>query len=90
MNRSGLIEHMAHQADICKAAAKRALDAFVGGSQVVPKQEGGVTGTGFGTFSVTQRRAGAWRNPHISVEVRIKGAKVRRFRPGKGLKDFLN
>ena len=84
------MEHMANQADSSKAAATRALDAFVGGSQVGPKQEGGVTGTGFGTFSVTQRRAGAWRNPRIGVEVRIKGAKVCRFRPGKGLKDCLN
>jgi len=81
---------MANEGDTFKAAGARVLHAFVGEMQVGRKQGGSVTGTGFGTFSVTHRRADAWRNTRTGVEVRIKGAKLRRFCPGKGLKDFLN
>ena len=90
MNRTDLIEHIASQADISKAAAARALDALVDGIQVGLKQGGSVTVTGFGTFSVTRRKARVWRNPRTGAEARIKAAKVPRFRPGKGLKDYLN
>ena len=90
MNRTDLIEHIASQADISKAAAARALDALVGGIEAELKKGGSVTVTGFGTFSVTRRKARVGRNPRTGAEVRIKAAKVPRFRPGKGLKDHLN
>ena len=90
LNRTDLIEHIASQADISKAAAARALDALVGGIEAEVKKGGSVTVTGFGTFSVTRRKARVGRNPRTGAEVRIKAAKVPRFRPGKGLKDHLN
>ena len=45
---------------------------------------------GFGTFSVTKRAARAGRNPRTGAALKIKAAKVPRFKPGKGLKDALN
>ncbi len=89
VNKTELIEHIAQAADLSKAAAGRALDALVGGVQAELKKGGSVTVTGFGTFSVTRRQARVGRNPRTGAEVRIKAAKVPRFRPGKGLKDHL-
>jgi DNA-binding protein HU-beta len=90
MNKSELIEHMAGEADISKAAAGRALDALIGGVKATLKKGGTVTLIGFGTFAVGKRPARKGRNPRTGEEIKIKAAKVPKFRPGKGLKDALN
>ena len=90
MNKSELIEHMAIQADISKAAATRALEAMIGGVRNTLKKNGSVSIVGFGTFAVTKRAARSGRNPRTGATIKIKAAKVPKFRPGKGLKDALN
>ena len=90
MNKSDLIEHIATQADISKAAATRALDAIVGGVKTTLKKSGSVTIVGFGTFAVTKRAARTGRNPRTGAAIKIKAAKVPKFRPGKALKDAVN
>jgi DNA-binding protein HU-beta len=89
MNKSDLIEHIASQADISKAAATRALDAFVGGVKTTLKKSGSVTIVGFGTFAVTKRAARTGRNPRTGAAIKIKAAKVPKFKPGKALRDAL-
>ncbi len=90
MNKSELIEHIAKQADISKAAAGRALEAVIGGVKTTLKKNGSVSLVGFGTFSVTKRAARAGRNPRTGDAIKIKSAKVPKFRPGKALKDAVN
>ena len=90
MNKSELIEHIAKQADISKAAAARALEAIVGGVKTTLKKNGSVTVAGFGTFAVTKRASRTGRNPRTGAAIKIKAAKVPKFRPGKALKDHLN
>ncbi len=90
MNKTDLIDHIATEADISKAAAGRALDALIGGVKATLKQGGTVTLVGFGTFAVTDRPARVGRNPRTGAEIKIKKAKVPKFRPGKGLKDTVN
>jgi DNA-binding protein HU-beta len=89
MNKSDLIEHIAKQADISKAAATRALDAIVGGVKTTLKKSGSVTIVGFGTFAVSKRAARTGRNPRTGAAIKIKAAKVPKFKPGKALKDAL-
>ncbi len=90
MNKTELIEHMANQADIAKAAATRALDATIGAVKTTLKKGGTVSLVGFGTFSVGKRAARTGRNPRTGTSIKIKAAKVPKFRPGKALKDALN
>ncbi|MCB1998577.1 MAG: HU family DNA-binding protein [Ottowia sp.] len=90
MNKTELIEHIATQADISKAAATRALEAMIGGVKASLKKGGSVSISGFGTFAVTKRAARTGRNPRTGAQIKIKAAKVPKFRPGKGLKDHLN
>ena len=45
---------------------------------------------GFGAFSVKNRPARVGRNPRTGAAIKIKAAKVPKFRPGKALKDALN
>jgi len=90
VNKTELIEHIAKQADISKAAATRSLDAMIGAVKVTLKKNGTVTLVGFGTFSVGVRQARTGRNPRTGEAIKIKKAKVPKFKPGKGLKDAVN
>ena len=90
MNKSELVEHIANQADISKAAATRALDAMIGAVRTTLKKGGTVSLVGFGSFAVTKRPARTGRNPRTGAAIKIKSAKVPKFRPGKALKDALN
>lgn len=90
MNKSDMIDQIARSADISKAAAQRALDAAVANIKTALKKGGTVTIVGFGTFYVGQREARAGRNPQTGEPIRIKAARVPKFRPGKALKDAIN
>ncbi len=90
MNKSELIDQIAESADISKAAAGRALDATVAAVKIALKKGGEVSLVGFGTFYVGKRAARTGRNPQTGASIKIKAAKVPKFRAGKGLKDAVN
>ncbi|HHH2697476.1 TPA: nucleoid-associated protein HU-beta [Morganella morganii] len=90
MNKSQLVDKIAADVNISKAAAGRALDAIIG--SVTDSLKGGddVALVGFGTFTVRERAARTGRNPQTGKEIKIAAAKVPAFRAGKGLKDAVN
>ena len=90
MNKSQLIDKIAADADISKAAAGRVLEAFT--SSVSDALKGGdeVALVGFGTFSVRERATRTGRNPQTGKEITIAAGKVPGFRAGKALKDAVN
>ncbi|ARQ45658.1 HU family DNA-binding protein [Oxalobacter formigenes] len=90
MNKTELIEHIAKSADISKAAAARSLDAVIDAVTTSLKNNDSVTLVGFGTFSVGERAARSGRNPRTGEVIKIKSAKVPKFRAGKLLKDAVN
>jgi DNA-binding protein HU-beta len=90
MNKTELVEHMAKHAEISKAAAGRALESLMGAVKATLKKGGTVALVGFGTFAVGKRAARVGRNPKTGAALKIKAAKVPKFRPGKGLKEALN
>lgn len=90
MNKTEMIEAVAKSADISKAAAGRAVEAVIASVRGTLKKGQMVTMVGFGTFYVGKRAARAGRNPRTGVAIKIKAAKVPKFRAGKALKDALN
>ena len=90
MNKTQLIEHIAATTDLSKAAAGRVLSTVLDSVSKTLKKGGTVSLTGFGSFSVTKRKARIGRNPKTGDALKIKAAKVPQFRPSKGLKDALN
>ena len=90
VNKSELIDAIARHADISKAAAGRALDATVGAIRGSLKKGDIVTLVGFGSFYVGKRTARQGRNPRTNEPIKIRAAKVPKFRAGKALKDALN
>ena len=90
MNKTELIESMAAQAEISKAAAGAALDAAITTITKALTKGDTVTLVGFGSFSVGKRAARVGRNPKTGEEIKIKARKAPKFTPGKGLKDAVN
>ncbi len=89
MNKTELIEHIASQTELSKADAQRALEAVISGIKTTLKKGETVSLLGFGSFSVSKREARTGRNPKTGEAMKIKAAKVAKFKPGKGLKDFI-
>ncbi len=90
MNKSQLIDKIAANADISKAAAGRVLDAFMESVSDTLKNGDEVALVGFGTFSVRERAERTGRNPQTGKEITIPAGKVPGFRAGKLLKDSVN
>ncbi|PHM27895.1 nucleoid-associated protein HU-beta [Xenorhabdus budapestensis] len=90
MNKSQLIDKIAADVNISKAAAGRVVDAFISSVSGVLKGGDDVVLVGFGTFTVRERAARTGRNPQTGKEIKIAAAKVPAFRAGKGLKDAVN
>ena len=89
MNKSELIEAIAHEDGISKAAAQKALDATTNAVTNALKKGDTVTLVGFGTFYVGERAERQGRNPKTGEPLTIAAAKTPKFRAGKALKDAL-
>jgi DNA-binding protein HU-beta len=89
MTKAELIDVMAGDARISKAAAGKALDSLIKNVGKSLKKGDRVTLVGFGTFSVVKRKARTGRNPQTGESIKIKARKVPKFTPGKGLRDKL-
>lgn len=90
MNKTELIDAVADNAELSKAAAGRALDAVIETVTKALKKGDTVTLVGFGTFSVRKRRARTGRNPRTGEAIKIKASKVPGFKAGKALRDAIN
>ena len=66
------------------------LNAIIGVIEETVSKDEKVTLVGFGTFDVGTRAARSGRNPRTGDTIKIKAAKVPKFRPGKALKDAVN
>ena len=89
MNKSELIDAIAAEADISKAAAAKALDGMIASVTDALKKGDTVTLVGFGTFYVGERAERSGRNPKTGETIKIAAARSPKFRAGKALKDAL-
>ena len=90
MNKSDLIDAMASDAGISKAAAKSALESFMSSITNTLKDGGKVALVGFSTFSVSKRSARSGRNPQTGAEITIAAKNVAKFKAGAGLSNAVN
>jgi len=90
MNKAQLVNAIAAEADITKASAERALDAFTNAvSNSLTKGED-VTILGFGSFTTSERKERTGRNPQTGEAITIAAATLPKFKAGKALKDAVN
>jgi nucleoid DNA-binding protein len=89
MNKTELIERIAEKADAPKGDAQKHFEAF---EQVVTeslKSGEEVRITGFGKFSVRERKAREGRNPQTGEKMKIAASKVPAFSAGNALKESI-
>ena len=90
MNKNDLISQVADDSGLSKADATKAVDAVLDNIAGALSNGGEVRLVGFGTFSVTHRKATTGRNPRTGESIQIKASNQPKFKAGKALKDAVN
>ena len=86
MNKGELIEAIVKKTDLSKAAAGRALEAFIETVTENVAKKKDVQLIGFGTFSAAKRAARTGKNPSTGAEIKIAATTVPKFKPGASFK----
>ncbi|SDY82432.1 DNA-binding protein HU-beta [Collimonas sp. OK607] len=90
MNKTELIDAIATDCEISKAAAQRALESVVDNVIKAVTKGNTVQLIGFGSFSSGKRAARVGRNPRTGEAIKIAAAKTVKFTAGKAFKDAVN
>jgi len=90
MNKSELIEAMASDAGISKAAAGKALNGMMEAIKGSLKKGNKVSLVGFGSWDVSKRASRKGRNPQTGAEIQIAAKNVVKFKAGSELKNSVN
>jgi DNA-binding protein HU-beta len=90
MNKADLIDRIAAGSGISKTQAAGAIDTTVESITSALKKGDRVALIGFGTFSLSQRKARNGRNPQTGATIKIAARKVAKFTPGAELKKAVN
>lgn len=86
MNKQDLIEVLAKKVGIPKSQADKAINAIFTAIGDAVRKGDKAAFVGFGTFSVTKRKARTGRNPQTGATMKIPAKKVIKFSAGAGLK----
>ena len=89
MNKGHLINSVAKESKITKVQASKAIDSVIRNVTRGLKKGERTTLVGFGTFTISRRKARAGRNPQTGAPLRIPAKRVVKFTPGKGLKKLI-
>ena len=90
MNKQELIGQVADMSGLNKGDAGKAVEAVFDVISASLKRGDEVRLVGFGTFSVSKRKASTGRNPRTGEPMTIAASTQPKFKAGKVLKDSLN
>ena len=85
MNKADLINQIAKENKVPKTTAASMIDSLIRNVSKALKKGERVTFVGFGTFSVTKRKARTGRNPQTGAPIKFAARKVVKFKAGKEL-----
>lgn len=89
MNKTELIDKVAKESDLSKAAAEQVVNSVFSAITEAMKSGDKVTLVGFGTFSTSERAAREGRNPQSGDTINIPAKKVVKFKAGSKLVDSV-
>ena len=90
MNKQELIAAVAETSGLNKGEASRAVESVFDAISTSLKKGEEVRLVGFGTFSLSHRKASTGRNPRTREPMTIAASKQPKFKAGKTLKDHVN
>jgi DNA-binding protein HU-beta len=89
MTKSDLIERLAGKADLTRPRAEELVDFLLNDVTEALKNGEKVNISGFGTFTVSNRKARTGRNPKTGEPIEIPASRSAKFKAGKTLKEAL-
>ncbi|HEV8702977.1 MAG TPA: HU family DNA-binding protein [Candidatus Polarisedimenticolia bacterium] len=89
MNKAELTARVARDTRMTKVKAARVIDSLLEHVMKSLKKGERASLVGFGTFTVTRRRARTGRNPQTGAPIQIPARRVVRFTAGKSLKSEI-
>ena len=90
MNKNDLIAAISTSAGLSKTDATRTMESIIDTVSNALKRGEEVRIVGFGTFSVSHRKATTGRNPRTGETIQIPASKRPKFSVGKALKEAVN
>lgn len=90
MTKADLINAIAKECKCSKAVSEKVLNSVTGNVAKCLKKGDKITLTGFGTFSISKRKARVGRNPQTGAQITIKACRVPKFKAGQALKDQVS
>lgn len=90
MNKNELIGAVVEASGLTRSDATKAVEGVFDSISTALKQGDEVRLVGFGTFSVTKRKASTGRNPRTGEPMKINASSQPKFKAGKVLKDAVN
>ena len=90
MTKAELIAAVAGEAQVRKVDAEKAINSLIRIVSQTLKKQGRLALAGFGTFSVTERKAREGRNPQTGKPIKIAAKRVAKFTAGAELKKSVN
>ena len=90
MNKNELVASVASATGMSKADAANAVEGVFDSITSALSGGGEVRLVGFGTFSVSHRKATMGRNPRTGEAIQIKASNQPKFKAGKALKESVN
>jgi DNA-binding protein HU-beta len=88
--KGDLVSSIAEFSGLSKANSTRALVGFMESIKKGLKDGEDIKILGLGTFHVIKRKAGMGRNPRTGEPLKIKEAKLPKFRASKALKEAIS
>jgi DNA-binding protein HU-beta len=90
VNKNDLVAVVAGKTGLSKADSASAVESVLDAITDALTRGDDVRLVGFGTFSITNRRATQGRNPRTGERIQIPASKQPKFKAGKSLKDSVN
>ncbi len=89
MNKQDLIGSVTDMTGMSRSESTQAVEAVFSTIGAALRRGDEVRLVGFGTFSVSNRKASIGRNPRTGEPMQIKASSSPKFRPGKTFKDSI-
>jgi DNA-binding protein HU-beta len=89
MTKSDLVDRLAAKAELSRPRAEELVDFLLNDITEALKKGEKVNISGFGTFTVSNRKARTGRNPKTGEPIEIPASRSAKFKGGKTLKEAL-
>lgn len=90
MTKAELVDSLASKVSLPRPRAEEIVNVFLDDVTEALRRGEKVNISGFGTFTVSDRKARTGRNPKTGEPIDIPASRSAKFKPGKNLKDALD